>query len=98
MRVFQIEGGWGHEHLRLSTRPDPAPGPGDVMLRMKAASLNFRDLVVPDRGYGRYTGELPLIPVIDAMEKKGVLIDAAYLVRLNKTYAAEVLETQKKVI
>jgi NADPH:quinone reductase-like Zn-dependent oxidoreductase len=67
MRVFQIEGGWGHEHLRLSTRPDPTPGPGEVLLRMKAASLNFRDLVVPDRGYGRYTGELPLIPVSDGV-------------------------------
>jgi NADPH:quinone reductase-like Zn-dependent oxidoreductase len=67
MRVFQIEGGWSHDHLRLSTRPDPSPGPGEVMLRMQAASLNFRDLVVPDRGYGRYTGELPLIPISDGV-------------------------------
>jgi NADPH:quinone reductase-like Zn-dependent oxidoreductase len=67
MRVFQIEGGWGIDHLVLSSRPDPRPGPGEVLLRMKAASLNYRDLVVPDRGYGQYTGTLPLIPVSDGV-------------------------------
>ena len=34
---------------------------------MKAASLNYRDLVVPDRGYGQYTGTLPLIPLSDGV-------------------------------
>jgi NADPH:quinone reductase-like Zn-dependent oxidoreductase len=67
MRVFQIEGNWGMDNLRLTIRPEPAPGPGQVIIRMKASSLNFRDLVVPDRGYGRYTGNLPLIPVSDGV-------------------------------
>lgn len=67
MRVFQIEGGWGFDHLKLSSRPDPRPGAGEVLLRMKAASLNYRDLVVPDRGYGQYTGTLPLIPISDGV-------------------------------
>jgi NADPH:quinone reductase-like Zn-dependent oxidoreductase len=34
---------------------------------MKASSLNYRDLVVPSRGYGSYSGTLPLIPVSDGM-------------------------------
>jgi NADPH:quinone reductase-like Zn-dependent oxidoreductase len=34
---------------------------------MKAASLNFRDLVVPNRGYGAFTGNLPLIPLSDGV-------------------------------
>ncbi len=67
MRVLQIEGDWGFDHLRLSTRPDPKPGPGQVLLRMKAASLNYRDLVVPNRGYGSFTGNLPLIPISDGV-------------------------------
>ena len=67
MRVFQIEGDWGMDHLKLSTRPEPEPGPGQVLLRMKASSLNYRDLVVPDRGYGSHTGTLPLIPVSDGV-------------------------------
>ena len=65
MKVFQIQDAWGMQHLKLATRPDPRPGPGQVLLRMKAASINYRDLLVPYRGYGSYTGELPLIPVSD---------------------------------
>lgn len=65
MRVFQIEGDWGMENLNLSRRPEPTAGPGQVLVRMKASSLNYRDLVVPGRGYGSYTGNLPLIPVSD---------------------------------
>ncbi len=67
MRVFQIEGDWGFDHLRLATRADPKPGPGQVLLKMKAASLNYRDLVVPNRGYGSFTGNLPLIPISDGV-------------------------------
>ena len=67
MRVFQIEDGWGFDNLRLSERPQPEPGPGEVLLKMRMASLNARDLIVPDRGYGRATGNLPLIPVSDGV-------------------------------
>src|SRR5258708_740850 len=67
MKVFQIQDDWGMEHLQLATRPDPRPGPGQVLLRVKAASLNYRDLVVPMRGYGSHTGTLPLIPLSDGV-------------------------------
>lgn len=67
MRVFQIEGEWGLDNLKLSTRPEPICGPGQVLIRMRMASLNARDLIVPERGYGRATGELPLIPVSDGV-------------------------------
>lgn len=67
MRVFQIEGGWSFDHLNLADRPVPVPQAGQVLLRMHAASLNARDLIVPLRGYGRATGELPLIPVSDGV-------------------------------
>jgi NADPH:quinone reductase-like Zn-dependent oxidoreductase len=67
MRVFQIQHDWGFDHLQLASRPDPVPGPGEVLLRMRAASLNYRDLLVPERGYGSHTGELPLIPLSDGV-------------------------------
>lgn len=67
MRVFQIEGDWGMDNLKLSERPITKPGPGQVLLNMKASALNFRDLLVPERGYGRHTGTLPLIPVSDGV-------------------------------
>lgn len=67
MRVFQIEGGWSFDHLKLAERPEPTPQAGQVLIRMHAASLNARDRIVPLRGYGRATGELPLIPVSDGV-------------------------------
>ncbi|SLN75089.1 Alcohol dehydrogenase [Roseovarius gaetbuli] len=67
MRVFQIESDWGFDNLKLSQRPEPFCGPGQVIVAMRMASLNARDLIVPDRGYGRATGELPLIPVSDGV-------------------------------
>ncbi len=67
MRVFQIEGDWGFDNLKLADRPEPVCGYGQVLIRMRCASLNARDLIVPVRGYGRATGELPLIPVSDGV-------------------------------
>ncbi len=78
MRVFQVEGEWGMDNLKLSQRPDPVAGPGQVLVRMKASSLNYRDLVVPERGYGSFTGTLPLIPISDGM---GVVCDVGAGVR-----------------
>jgi len=67
MKVFQIQDDWGMAHLKPAVRPDPKPGPGQVLLRMRAASLNYRDLLVPLRGYGAHTGNLPLIPLSDGV-------------------------------
>lgn len=67
MKVFQIKDDWSMDHLTLAEMPKPEPGYGEVLLRMKAASLNYRDLLVPVRGYGAHTGTLPLIPVSDGV-------------------------------
>lgn len=67
MRVFQIEGDWGIDNLRLAERPEPQPARGQVLIRMQMAALNARDLIVPERGYGRATGTLPLIPLSDGV-------------------------------
>ena len=65
MRVYQIQDDWGMANLKIAERPQPQPQAGQVLLRMRASSLNYRDLVVPERGYGSFTGTLPLIPVSD---------------------------------
>jgi NADPH:quinone reductase-like Zn-dependent oxidoreductase len=64
VKAWQLDG-WSIDRLALVERPRPSPGPGQALVRMKAASLNYRDLVVPRRGYGPGTGELPLVPVSD---------------------------------
>ena len=65
MKVMELRDDWGLEHLQLAKRPRPEPGLGEVLIAMQAASLNFRDTVMIQRGYGRRSGELPLVPVSD---------------------------------
>ena len=67
MKVFQVEGAWTMDNLRLGERPEPQAGPGQVRLRMSAAALNYRDLVVPLRGYGARMQALPLIVASDGV-------------------------------
>lgn len=45
MRGWELQGDWGIEHLRLVDKPEPVAGPGQIVVRMAAASLNYRDLM-----------------------------------------------------
>lgn len=67
MRVFRVETGWAMENVRLGTHPDPLPGPGEVRLSMRASALNYRDLLVPLRGYGSRQRKLPLVLLGDGV-------------------------------
>lgn len=65
MKAYEIRDAWGLEHLTLTERPEPEPGPTEVLIAMRAASLNYRDHVMLRRGYGARSGELPVVPVSD---------------------------------
>lgn len=67
MKVFQLQDDWSIENLTMTQRPEPQVGPRQIKLRMKAASLNYRDLLVMQKGYGASTGTLPLIPISDGV-------------------------------
>jgi alcohol dehydrogenase len=55
----------GIENLRLKDLPDPEPGPGQVLVRLRAASLNFRDVLALRGGYGSRQKQSGLIPLSD---------------------------------
>jgi NADPH:quinone reductase-like Zn-dependent oxidoreductase len=67
VKVFQVEDNWSMENARISSRPVPLPSPGQVRIRMKASALNYRDLIVPERGYGSRMKTLPLIMLSDGV-------------------------------
>jgi NADPH:quinone reductase-like Zn-dependent oxidoreductase len=46
MKALAIHTAFGLENLSVVDRPDPTPGPGQVVVRVRAASLNFRDLLL----------------------------------------------------
>jgi len=66
MKAYRIRAGRGIDSLALAEEA-PAPlGAGQVRLRVRAVSLNFRDLMIAD---GRYQagGERAVIPASDAV-------------------------------
>ncbi|HEY1880446.1 MAG TPA: NAD(P)-dependent alcohol dehydrogenase [Caulobacteraceae bacterium] len=64
MRALQLAGGVGLEHLKLMDIPAPKPGPGEVLVRMRAVSLNYRDWLMVNGVYGRATPD-PMTPFSD---------------------------------
>ncbi len=64
MRAVEIRDAFGLDHLTLVERPDPQPGPGQALVRVRAASLNYRDLLMVQGSYNRKQ-KLPLIPCSD---------------------------------
>jgi NADPH:quinone reductase-like Zn-dependent oxidoreductase len=72
MKSFEIQE-FGIENLVLADRPEPEPAPREVLVRLKAASLNYRDLTLVQ---GVYNPKLkrPLVPLSDGVgtvEKTG---------------------------
>jgi NADPH:quinone reductase-like Zn-dependent oxidoreductase len=64
VRAVEIRNSFGLDNLALVDRPDPRPGPGQALVRLRAASLNYRDLLTVE---GKYNPKqkLPLIPCSD---------------------------------
>lgn len=63
MRALVLEGNFGIENLQLKERDVPKAGPGQVVLKMKAGSLNYRDLATV--AFGGNPNLLPLVPLSD---------------------------------
>jgi len=66
MKVIEIRGKFGVDSLQLVERPDRVPGPGQVVLKMKAFSINYRDLLVVN-GVGRWKPPLGRVPLSDGV-------------------------------
>lgn len=66
MKVYELKGGFGIDQMKAGERPVPVPGPGQVLLKMRAVSLNSRDLGVIG-GFYNPGLKLPFIPVSDGV-------------------------------
>ncbi|TYP79626.1 alcohol dehydrogenase catalytic domain-containing protein [Paenibacillus methanolicus] len=66
MKKYELHGGFSLDHLQLADRPIPVPGPHEALIRIRAVSLNYRDLGVIS---GFYAPDLPLpfTPVSDGV-------------------------------
>lgn len=46
MKSFLLKSGFGIDSLSCEDVPEPKPGPGEILIKMRAWSLNYRDLLV----------------------------------------------------
>ena len=53
MRALEVSAPWGFDALKVVDEPDPTPGHGEVLVRMKAVSLNYRDMLMVNGMYSR---------------------------------------------
>jgi NADPH:quinone reductase-like Zn-dependent oxidoreductase len=65
MKSYELAA-FGLESLKQVDRPQPEPGPGQVLLKMRAWSLNFRDLMIV-RGHYNPKLKLPAVPLSDGV-------------------------------
>ncbi len=66
MRSYRIAApGAGIEGLAVTDDPVPRPGRGQVLVRMRAASLNHRDLAVVTGRHARAPIRAGLVPLSD---------------------------------
>ena len=61
MRAVVLESTYGIDNLTVVEKPEPTPGPGQIVVDIKAASLNYRDLATVTARSGR----TPFVPCSD---------------------------------
>lgn len=65
MRAQVFQTSTGIDALTLVDAPMPEPGPGEVLVQVGAASLNYRDLLIAKGGYRSRQKQENLVPLSD---------------------------------
>jgi NADPH2:quinone reductase len=71
MHVFRTTGAGGPEVLSLEERPDPTPGPSELLVRVRATALNRADLL---QLRGNYTPPPDVPPDVPVLEHAGEVL------------------------
>jgi NADPH2:quinone reductase len=69
MHAWLCENPTGVDALNWKELPTPAPGPGEVLVKIKAASLNFPDLLIVQNKYQMK----PALPFVPGSEYAGIV-------------------------
>jgi NADPH:quinone reductase-like Zn-dependent oxidoreductase len=91
MKAYAIQNTFGIDSLTLTDLPDPRPGPGQVLLKMRAWSLNYRDLMVV-KGLYNPKLRLPCIPFSDGVGEVVGLGDGVSRVKVGNRVAGSFMQ------
>ena len=64
MKIWEVKD-LGLDNLTLTEKDIKSIADNEVLVEMKAATLNYRDLIMIDGGYGPIGGKPPFIPISD---------------------------------
>jgi len=79
MKAIEIRDAFGPDHLALTERPDPRPGLGEVLVRVRAASLNYRDLLTVRCQYN----PKQKLPIIHCSDGAGEVVEGESVTRVK---------------
>ncbi|WP_213768892.1 NAD(P)-dependent alcohol dehydrogenase [Caballeronia sp. dw_19] len=71
MKVWQLPA-FGLNNLVMAERPVPVPGPGEVLIKVGAVSLNYRDKLVVN---GQLLPEPPAMPFVPVSDMAGEVVE-----------------------
>jgi NADPH:quinone reductase-like Zn-dependent oxidoreductase len=66
VRAWRLSDSFGIDRLELEERPDPELEHGEVRIRVRAVSLNYRDVAMVEHGVSPRGVQLPFSPCSDA--------------------------------
>lgn len=86
MKAIEIHDRFGLDHLKLTQRREPTPGPHQVLVKIRAASLNYRDLLVV-KGLYNPKLKLPMVPLSDGVGEVVAVGEAVTRVKIGERVA-----------
>ncbi len=86
MKAVELQNAFGIDSLQVVDRPDPKPGHGQVLLRMRAWSLNYRDLMLVKGQYNPKL-KLPIVPLSDGVGEVTALGEGVARVKVGDRVA-----------
>jgi NADPH:quinone reductase-like Zn-dependent oxidoreductase len=86
MKAVELRDTFGIDSLAVVDRPEPRPGHGQVLLKMRAFSLNYRDLLMV-RGQYNPKLRLPLVPLSDGVGAVAAVGDGVSRVKVGDRVA-----------
>src|SRR5271167_623359 len=86
VEAYRIERFGSIDGIALRSSEDPRPGPKEILMRVRASSLNYRDLMVL-KGGGRGPTKLGVVPLSDGAGEIAAVGDGVTRVKLGDRIA-----------